>query len=271
MQTVFNVILLSLTIIFSSTAIGTASPVVSSCPAAGYTDPYSCKVILFENFDSYADGSSVPAGWWVEGGLGTWIQDGRLHANADPGNDQSLLTYVRVMFDHQLSGDLHIEFDAHVVSSVNKRNNLNSVILLSDPNGTPLRDTAMSRSQLDSTNLAALNGYQFNYVNDIHVAGIEARMRLRRQPGYEEMAMIRDYHAKIGVTYRMKIIKKGARLSFWVDGVEYIRVEDQNPWRQGVFGLITWRSNVWWDNLLIMSLNKQPMPPSNLRVITASP
>ncbi len=41
------------------------------------------RVLYREDFDSYAEGSGLPAGWWCEGSRAVRIENGRLRADAN--------------------------------------------------------------------------------------------------------------------------------------------------------------------------------------------
>jgi hypothetical protein len=60
-----------------------------------------------------------------------------------------------------------------------------------------------------------------------------------------------------GKTYHMKIERRGAMLTVWVDGRELLRMNDKDPLEgpgHDHFAFNNWQSELWFDNLVITPL-----------------
>jgi hypothetical protein len=123
------------------------------------------------------------ADWWAEGGERVWIEDGRLHVRADApavaGGGVATVWSRR-----PLPSDFEIELDAHVIASSTEVNNINLFFCYSDPSGRSLYSTRESRHSAAYNLYHQLNGYIATFVKE---AG-EARIRLRRNPGFSLLA-----------------------------------------------------------------------------------
>ena len=78
-----------------------------------------------------------------------------------------------------------------------------------------------------------------------------ARFRMRKCPGFHLLTETFAYHCRQGVTYRAEIVKRGGRITFGVDGTTYLDCEDEEPWREGLIGLRTFRTDLWWDRIRV--------------------
>lgn len=233
---------------------------------------------LFGAMNAAAGQSPPPAGtasedfsagwtnWWAEGGERVAIVDGRLRVDADdpsiPGGG-----VATVWWRQPLPADFEWELDAHVVSSRSEANNLNLFFCYADPSGAPLHDTRLSRRHAEYPLYHKLNGYIVTFLNGTGNAAEDAsenftnpdgtrqaRVRLRRNPGFELLAETHAYHCRAGVTYRLNVVKRGGEIVFSVDGHELLRATDPNPWSGGLAGLRTYRTRLWWDNLSLRPL-----------------
>lgn len=204
--------------------------------------------LLFE--ESFSSGM---ANWWSEGGEKVWVQDGRLNVRADAANS----TVATVWHRQPHAGDFDIELDAHVVSSSIEANNINLFFSYSDPAGTPLEQTRESRASAEYALYHKLNGYIITFLN--HPKGapkqepLPARIRIRRNPGFQLLAEGWAYHCQAGRTYRLRVTKRGGEIRFAVDGKELLRATDPNPLQGGHFGLRTFRTHLWWDNIRLLN------------------
>jgi hypothetical protein len=79
-------------------------------------------------------------------------------------------------------------------------------------------------------------------------------MRMRRCPGFQLMTETYDNHCRRGVTYHVTVTKVDGDLSFAVDGVVYLKAHDDTPWTEGLIGLRTFRTQLWWDNIVVTAL-----------------
>lgn len=210
---------------------------------------FSCsdgKVVFKESFD-YPDGP-LPSEWWSEG-CPAVIKDGHLFVDAE--TDSCHVSTI--WLDKNLSGDLQLEFDAHIVSSSDSSYNINCFFLYSDPSGTSLRNTAEERRSGDySLYHEDLEGYIFTFVAGGNTS--KARYRFRDNPGFHLIK--ENYHGetRAGKTYHIKIIKIGNRIQYWNNDEKiFDMVEDKfnPPHHSGLFGFRTFHTKLWWDNLVI--------------------
>ena len=89
------------------------------------------RVLFFEDF------SGGMGNWWVEGGRQVQVKDGRLHVNAAPQAGVKDGGVCTVWCKRKSSGDVRVEFDAHVIESLPNVNNINFFLCYSDPTGRP--------------------------------------------------------------------------------------------------------------------------------------
>jgi len=207
------------------------------------------KVIFQESFD-YPDGE-LPAKWWSEGNQAE-IKEGRLFVNADTGQ----FRLSTVWLDQELSGNIRVEFDVHIVSSSDTANNINSFLFYADPNGKPLRDTRKERENGAYTHYHQLNGYIFTYLANGDPS--KARVRFRDNPGFNLLGEEFGYECKIGKTYQVMIVREDKRFQFWVNGEKLLDHVDNGmniSDKGGLFGFRTWHTALWWDNLVITQLD----------------
>ena len=189
-----------------------------------------------------------------------WVQDGRLHVKADPPEPGD--GYVcTVWCKTPVHGDVRVEFDAHVVHSHIDANNVNFFLLYSDPAGKPLYGTRGDRPSAGYKLYHGLNGYIFTFLNDLKRQGgthpdgsTKARLRARRCPGFNLLSECFDYHCQRGRTYHVTIEKAGGHLAFSVDGQVTLSAADPEPLSEGLIGLRTFRTHLWWDNIRITQL-----------------
>ncbi|GAH65353.1 unnamed protein product, partial [marine sediment metagenome] len=160
----------------------------------------------------------------------------------------------------EISGDVKVEFDAHVISSSTDVNNINFFLLYSDPAGQPLYETRASRASAGYGFYHTINGYIFTFVSnikeqrDLPPEERKARFRIRRCPGFNLLNEAYTYHSRQGVTYHIEIVKQGHQLSISVDGNLILSAQDPDPLSQGLIGLRTFRTYLWWDNIKVTRL-----------------
>ena len=206
--------------------------------------------VLFEA-DFKAD--TLSSDWWVEGGEKVWVENGHLRVKADPPKQNGEGYVCTVWNKAVISGDVQVDFDAHVIGSSNEANNINFFLFYTDPEEKPLYETRDERADGGYKRYHNLNGYIFTFLNAgrQNKGDTRARIRMRRCPGFELLTETYDYHCRQGVTYHVTIVRKGGKLTFAVDGKVYLEKEDLEPWREGLFGLRTYHTDLWWDNIRI--------------------
>jgi len=225
------------------------------------------KVLFFEDFERHA-GEGLPAGWWAEGGERVWVEDGKLRVRANAqgsvAKDRSnVSSYVCTVWNNTVfRGDVRIEFDAHVIDSVTGVNNINFFFLYSDPSGKPLYETRGARANGDYHLYHSMNGYIVTFLRapekeaDLYADGSRrARFRMRRCPGFNLIDKNYDYHCRKGVTYHVAVTRKGGLITYAVDGTVYAKAEDPEPLTEGLIGLRTFRTELWWDNIKVTALD----------------
>lgn len=213
-------------------------------------------VIFTENFNSYKEGE-LPSGWWVEGGQAVFVQNGHLLVKADPEKKHGSGYVATVWYHRQFSGDIRIQFDAHVVSSTIDANNINFFLFYSNPSeSATMYSTRNLRLDGSYNHYKNLNGYIFTYLNASGDNTGKARFRMRRCPGFELIDENFAYQNSKGKTYHITVTKIGDELAFAVDGKVYLKKRDKKyNWEKGLIGFRTYQTILWFDNLKVVSLN----------------
>jgi hypothetical protein len=215
------------------------------------------KVLFVEDFDSYADGSKLPADWWREGSKAVRLENGHLHADANlDGNGEDYGTST-IWLDKIFEGDIKVDFDAHVIASDDEKNNINFFFLFSDPSGRSLHQTKNERTDGQYAKYHKLNGYVFTFLANGNPEN--ARFRMRDDPGFHLLQEKFAYECKQNKTYHISITKKGNRITYSVDGAVYMdKIDDTaNPeHKSGIIGFRTWHTDMCWDNLKVTELNR---------------
>ena len=217
--------------------------------------PEPGDVLIDEDFEDGMDN------WWVEGNQNVYVEDGRLMVEADPPEDSDDPIVSTIWCHTPIRGNVRIEFDAHVISSSTDVNNVNFFFFFSDPDGTPLYETRDDRADGAYPKYHVLNGNIITFLNetrgaygDIPEDESRARIRVRNCPGFTLLGETFNYHCEAGNTYRVEIVKRDDFIEFWVDGRYLIGVRDHNPWNEGLIGLRTFRTVLWWDNIRVTAI-----------------
>ncbi len=213
----------------------------------------STRVLYRESFD-YPNGA-LPDSWWSEGKSAA-IKEGKLYVDANH-------TVATVWLDREFSGNLRIEYDVHMESSVDHANNMNCFFLYSDARGKPLRDSRNSRKSGDYRYYHACRGYIFTDVADRKTIS-RRRFRLRDCPGFRLLQEKYTYENKIGTTYHVEIEKLGNRIRIFVDGKLVLDKTDNektehayiHAHKGGLFGFRTYHTELWWDDLVVTTVRE---------------
>ncbi|HUV38259.1 MAG TPA: DUF1961 family protein, partial [Planctomycetota bacterium] len=211
-------------------------------------------VLLFEDFGRYPDGPP-PETWWVEGGEEVRVEEGRLRVRSDPPPDATCGHVCTVWHRESFSGDLRVDFDAHVIASSVEANNINFFLFYADPAGTPLFETRRARRSAAYDLYHNLNGYIFTFLNDTENRSGKARFRMRRCPGFRLVDEAYDYHCRAGRTYHVSVTRTGGRLTCAVDGQTYLSWTDPDPLPGGLIGLRTFRTDLWWNRIRVTRID----------------
>ena len=215
------------------------------------------RVLYCEDFNSYAEGSRLPTGWWCEGSKAVRIEKGRLRADANLDNNGENYGASTIWLDRTFGGDLRVEFDAHVLASDGDKNNINFFFLFGDPSGGSLSRTKDERSDGEYGKYHTLNGYVFTFLADGDPD--KARFRMRDEPGFNLLQETFAYECRQNKTYHVTVTKKGNRITYAVDGAVYLdKVDDAaNPeHKSGIIGFRTWHTDLWWDNVKVTELHR---------------
>ncbi|HUS81080.1 MAG TPA: DUF1961 family protein [Armatimonadota bacterium] len=222
------------------------------------------QVLMLEEFGGEwsFDEPDAAHGWWAEGGVRTWVEDGRLYMDTDPEQEGGAPgNCATVWCPQQFAGDISIEFDAHVVRSSTGVNNINFFFHYSDPAGMPLYETREQRADGAYAKYHVLSGNIITYLRDVkagpegaNLDDLPARVRIRHCPGFELVSETYAYHCNQGVTYHCQIVRQGSRIAFSVDGNLLLEAEDSEAPSGGLIGLRTFRTCLWWDNIKVTQL-----------------
>ncbi|MEX2511291.1 MAG: DUF1961 family protein [Cyclobacteriaceae bacterium] len=159
-----------------------------------------------------------------------------------------------VWLDRKFSGNLQVEFDAHVVASEELANNLNFFFLYADPAGENLRETKGERKDGHYARYHELNGYIFTHLAN----GSEspARFRFRHNPGFTLLHEWNGFECRTATTYRIKVVKMDNNIQYWANGNLIINQKLEPPllYERGIIGFRTYRTALWWDNLVVKQL-----------------
>lgn len=222
-----------------------------------FSDKHQMIAESKDNLLFFEDFSQDMNNWWVEGVDKVSIQHGRLYVKAVE-SKKVCTVWCKSVF----SGDVQIEFDAHVKSSPKNVNNINFFLFYSDPSGLPMYETRRQRSTGKYSLYHQLNGYIFTFLNDAEGKGgrysdgsSKARFRVRKCPGFRLIKENFGYHCRQGVTYHITITKRGNRLTYEVDGKIYLTVYDNKSLNGGLIGLRTYSTFLWWDNIEVRRFN----------------
>jgi hypothetical protein len=211
-------------------------------------------VLHREDFSSPAETAwgELPAGWWLEGAAGgarARIHQGRLWVDAN----QPKSPGATVWLDRVFAGEVEVSFDVQVVASQGGANNMNLFLLFSDPANADLRASAGERAEgrYPAYHSGRLRGTILTFLADEQDRSV-ARVRLRQVPPFEPvLAEYTGDHAEAGRTYRVRVLRAGGRLAVEIDGRRVLDVADARSEASGRIGFRTWRTEVWWDNLVV--------------------
>lgn len=212
-------------------------------------NPFTPKLIFSEDFDKI---NEIPSNWWHEGSTKVYIENGRLRVDANPDEAGETQKTSTVWLNKEFTGNLRIEFDAHIVASKDTSNNINFFLLYSDTNGESLQKSQKERPNASYPKYHAMNGYIFTYV--ANGTTHPARFRLRDNPGFHLLAENYTYENQHGKTYHITIEKIDSKITYSVDGNMCLEaVDDQfaEEHQKGIIGFRTYHTDLWWDNLKI--------------------
>lgn len=237
------------------TRVASRCPVADNRLATGRCD-HPSTLLVEEDFNAQPTTSwgALPSNWWLEGeqaGARARIQDGRLLMDAVRNGG----TRGTLWLDRELPEEVRLTFDVHVVESIEDANNMNLFLHFRDAHNDTLRSTRQDRSsaKYNQYHSSSLSGTIITYL--ANGSPRTARLRVRSVPPFEPVIYeFEGYHARQGQTYHFTFTRENRRLSVEIDGRMLAEVDV--PTRNGVIpggylGFRTWRTKLWWDNLVI--------------------
>jgi hypothetical protein len=210
--------------------------------------------VLFEDTFSYPDGG-LPDIFWLEGSEKVQVINERLYVDANPDGNGESYPVSTVWLNKMFTGDIQVEFDTHVLSSPDQEHNINFFFLYSDPSGVPLKESRHNRKTGDYKKYHELNGYIFTYLANGRPD--TARFRFRDNPGFNLVKETNSYECKRGKTYHVEIRRKGNHIQYLVDDQVFLDEKDKDYndiHQEGLIGFRTWRTELWFDNLVVKKL-----------------
>lgn len=214
-------------------------------------------VLLREDFSDAPESAwgELPPAWWLEGAAGgarARIHEGRLWIDANGPTIPGATVWLDRVFD----GDLEVTCDVHVVASAGGANNMNFFFLFRDATARDLRSSALERAEgrYPAYHSGRLSGTILTFLADEKDPAV-ARVRLRQVPPFDPVVQeFSGHHAKAGHTYRVRMTRLAGRITVEIDGYRVIDAVDGQPEAAGCLGFRTWRTEVWWDNLVVRRL-----------------
>lgn len=208
-------------------------------PAAGVQeqltlggDAYRVEWLARETFD--ADLS----GWFVEGDSDVRAEGGKLWVHR---KSPEQLNQATVWFLPELPRDCIVRFRACAVEPAeNNAANLNLFLHARELDGSPLK---FGRS-------GAYKEYHQipNYIVTFTGGIKDGWTRARRDPGFYQLSHM-ELRSEVGREYDIAVILHNGRLRYYVDGKRFHDVQDPEPLPGGRFGIRTWSTDGWWDDV----------------------
>lgn len=222
----------------------------------------SCSNSLTNKSVVFADDfSGDMSNWWVEGAEEVYVKDGRMYINANK-TDKVRNKACTVWGKEKIKGKkVIIDFDAYVIDSKTKVNNLNFFLHYTHPEDN-IYTTRDERVDGAYGKYHDLNGYIFTYVNDVAgesemIDGVpQGRFRIRRCPGFELLSTEYKLDGRKGVKRHIEIAKDGNRLTYKVDGELMCEaIDTTGAYNEGYFAFRTFMTHLWIDNFRVRVLD----------------
>lgn len=221
-----------------------------------FSEVRGAEPIFAEDFEATPETpwGTLPAGWWLEGaaaGARARIEAGRLLVDARAPD----VPGATVWLDRELPADVEVSFDVHVVDAIGTANNMNLFLEFRDSKGASLRATRAERAdgRYPRYHSDRLRGTILTFL--ANGTPEQARLRVRQVPPFEPVVQeFNGYHARKGHTYHVSITRRGDRFTCRIDGQKLLdtTLPPRAPGeRGGWLGFRTWRTKLWWDNLVV--------------------
>jgi len=176
--------------------------------------------------------------WIIEGQAKVEAAGGKLCVDATGEGDAR---YSTLWLNRKLRGDVLIEYTAYCPAQESPAANLNQFLMAHEAHGADVVSTKHSGAYKE---YHALPLYIITFT--------EKWSRLRRCPGFECVSERMDRCSVNDKKYRIKILKTGDRIRFFVNGDKYHDWTDpEGSHTSGKFGFRTWNTRVEWDSLRI--------------------
>lgn len=216
---------------------------------------HKTKLIFEENFENGMDQ------WWVEGAMEVWTEDNKIYVDIDkPGQSKGASGTVWLKQKHP--ENFIIKYNSCVVQSGIDANNINLFFSYNHPNGKPMIESREERSSGAYHLYHTLNGYIITFLNDYEAesgrypdGSTKARIRMRKNPGFNLVNEDFTYHCKQNKLYQFEIIKYKNKITLIVDGEEKLSWEDPDqPYGEGLIGLRTFQSKLYWEKFKLFEI-----------------
>ena len=197
-------------------------------------DKYEVEWLAKETFDE----GSLSGRWVVEGNSEVKVADGRLWVRDILPESGNVAT---IWFRPELPRDVIVRFRAQAVPPEEENAaNLNLFLHARELDGSPLR---FGRS-------GAYKEYHEipNYIVTFVGGFRPGWSRARRDPGFNLLHEA-DVRSEVGQEYEIAVTALNGRVRYYVDGRRLHDVQDPEPLPGGWFGLRTWSTNAWWDDV----------------------
>jgi hypothetical protein len=197
-------------------------------------ETYRVEWLAHERFDDW------PYRWFAEGNSEAKVIDGKLWIrNLDP----ERANVATIWFRPELPADVIVRFRTKAVPPAEQNAaNLNLFLHARELDGTSLR---FGRSGQYSE-YHGIPNYIVTFVGGYRPGW----SRARRDPGFNLLDEA-DVRSEIGREYAIAVTVQEGRLRYYLDGQKVHDVQDPEPLPGGKFGIRTWSTNGWWDDVEI--------------------
>jgi hypothetical protein len=197
-------------------------------------DAYTVEWLARESFDR----DDWPARWFAEGDSEVSVRDGKLWIRGTVPEAKNVAT---VWYRPELPQNVLVRFRAKPVEREwDNAANLNLFLHARENDGSPVR---FGRSG----NYPEYHEFP-NYIVTF-VGGVRPGWsRARRDPGFQ-LLHEEDVRAEIGAEYKIMVTVVEGRLRYYLNDKRIHDVQDPEPLPGGRFGIRTWNTDGWWDQV----------------------
>jgi hypothetical protein len=197
-------------------------------------DVYTVEWLARESFDR----DDWVARWFAEGTSEVSVRDGKLWIRGTVPDAKNVAT---VWYRPELPRNAVVRFRAKAVDRPwDNAANLNLFLHARENDGSPLR---FGRSG-DYPEYHTFPNYIVTFVGGVRPGW----SRARRDPGFNLLHEA-DVRAVIGSEYAITVTVVEGRLRYYLDGERIHDVQDPEPLPGGRFGIRTWNTDGWWDEV----------------------